>query len=375
MNIAVAKEIKNNEYRVAMTAEGVARLTGLGHHVSVEQNAGAGSGISDSDYLNAGAHIAFDRAELFQRADLIVKVKEPQPEELPLLKAGQTLFTYLHLAALPDLTRQLLDKGITAIGYETVTAPHGTLPLLHPMSLIAGRLAVQTGASLLEKNHGGQGILLSGAPGAGRGRVVILGAGTVGENAVEIAVGMGAEVVVLNRSARRLEQLEQRYASRITTHILSEKTLHEQTRQADLLIGAVLVPGAKAPQLVSRDMVAAMKPGSVIVDVAIDQGGCVETIRPTSHDNPTYIAHDVIHYAVTNIPGAVARTSTLALTGRTLAFIEQLAAHGTEQACRRNPHLANGVNVHDGILYNRQVAEAHSLKSAPLASWLATPHS
>ncbi len=375
MHIAVAKEIKNNEYRVAMTAQGVARLTGLGHHVSIEQNAGTGSGISDSDYLNAGAHIAFDRAELFQRADLIVKVKEPQAEELPLLRAGQTLFTYLHLAALPDLTRQLLDIGITAIGYETVTAPHGNLPLLHPMSLIAGRMAVQTGASLLEKNHGGQGILLGGAPGAGRGRVVILGAGTVGENAVEIAVGMGAEVVVMNRSARRLEQLEQRYANRITTHVLSDAVLHEQTRQADLLIGAVLVPGAKAPQLVSREMVAAMKPGSVIVDVAIDQGGCVETIRPTSHANPTYIEHDVIHYAVTNIPGAVARTSTLALTSRTLPFIEQLANHGTEEACRRNPHLANGVNVHDGILYNRQIGEAHSLNSATLETWLTTPHS
>nr|WP_320050236.1 alanine dehydrogenase [uncultured Desulfuromonas sp.] len=372
MNIAVAKEIKNHEYRVAMTAEGAARLVRLGHQVSVENNAGIGSGISNTDYLNAGARIAFDRHELFDQADLIVKVKEPQPEELPLFKKGQTLFTYLHLAALAELTQQLLDIGITAIGYETVTAAHGVLPLLHPMSLIAGRMAVQTGASLLEKAHGGRGILLSGAPGAGRGRVVILGAGTVGENAVDIAVGMGAEVVILNRTARRLENLEQRYGNRITTYILSDEVLAKQTRQADLLVGAILVPGAKAPQLVSRAMVANMKPGSVIVDVAIDQGGCVETIRPTSHDQPTYIEHDVIHYAVTNIPGAVARTSTLALTSRTLPYIEQLATLGTQEACRHNNHLANGVNVHEGMLYNRQVAEAHGLTFAPLDAWLGT---
>ena len=375
MNIAVAKEIKNHEYRVAMTAEGAARLVRLGHQVSVENNAGIGSGISNTDYLNAGARIAFDRRELFGQADLIVKVKEPQPEELPLFKRGQTLFTYLHLAALPELTQQLLDIGITAIGYETVTDAHGTLPLLHPMSLIAGRMAVQTGASLLEKAHGGRGILLSGAPGAGRGRVVILGAGTVGENAVDIAVGMGAEVAILNRSARRLENLEQRYGNRITTYILSDEILAEQTRQADLLVGAILVPGAKAPQLVSRAMVAGMKSGSVIVDVAIDQGGCVETIRPTSHDQPTYLEHDVIHYAVTNIPGAVARTSTLALTSRTLPYIEQLAALGTQEACRHNSHLANGVNVHDGMLYNRQIAEAHGLPCAPLDAWLGTNNS
>lgn len=373
MNIAVPKEIKNNEYRVAMTTHGVSRLTKQGHHVSVEHDAGLGSGISDTDYLNAGAHIEFDRQALFGRADLIVKVKEPQPEELPLFKKGQTLFTYLHLAALPELTRQLQEVGITAIGYETVTAAHGTLPLLHPMSLIAGRMAVQTGASLLEKAHGGRGILLGGAPGAGRGRVLILGAGTVGENAVEIAVGMGAQVVVVNRSARRLENLEQRYGSRITTYVYSDEVLHEQICDADLLIGAVLVPGAKAPQLVSREMVSTMKPGSVIVDVAIDQGGCVETIHPTSHANPIYMDQGVIHYAVTNIPGAVARTSTLALTGRTLPFIEQLANAGTEEACRHNRHLANGVNVHEGILYNRQVAEAHGLTASSLETWLNQP--
>jgi alanine dehydrogenase len=364
MKIAVAKEIKNHEYRVAMTAEGVAHLTRRSHEVCVEQDAGIGSGISNSDYQAAGARIESDTRQLFTWADMIVKVKEPQPSEVPLLKAGQILFTYLHLAALPKLTRQLMETGVSALGYETVTAAHGALPLLHPMSLIAGRMAVQTGASLLEKARGGRGILLAGAPGAGRGRVLVLGAGTVGENAVEIAVGMGAEVVVINRSARRLEALEQRFGNLVTSYVYSEETLRQQIRQADLFIGAVLVPGAKAPQLVSREMVTTMKPGSVIVDVAIDQGGCVETIRPTSHAEPTYIEHDVIHYAVTNIPGAVARTSTLALTSRTLPYIEQLATLGLHTACKNNPHLANGLNVHNAKLYNQQVADAHGLKTS-----------
>lgn len=361
MKIAVAKEIKIHEYRVAMTPHGVASLVARGHQVTIEHGAGCGSGLDDDAYRAAGAAIEPDSERLFAEAELIVKVKEPQPQEVERLHPGQILFTYLHLAAMKQLTLDLLDSGVSAIGYETVSDPHGQLPLLHPMSLIAGRMAVQVGAGLLEKSHGGRGVLLSGAPGTERGTVVILGAGTVGENAVQIAVGMGAKVVVFNRSAPRLEQLEQRFGNRITTLLATPQTIAEQVAKADLLIGAVLVAGGKAPLLVTSDMVKQMAPGSVIVDVSIDQGGCVETIRPTSHADPSYVCHGVTHYAVTNIPGAVARTSTLALTSRTLPFVHQLADQGLIAACHDNNHLAAGLNTHQGVLCNAEVAKAHHL--------------
>lgn len=361
MKIAVAKEIKNHEYRVAMTPEGVASLTQAGHQVTIEHNAGAGSGISDDAYLAAGAQIEPNTQRLFSEAELIVKVKEPQNEEIELLHSGQLLFTYLHLAALPILTQQLIDKGVSALGYETVARPRGGLPLLHPMSLIAGRMASQIGATLLQKEHGGRGVLLSGAPGVERGNVVILGAGTVGENALDIAVGMGANVTIFNRSPHRLEQLEKKYGNRINTRLATDNQIEAAVLTADLVIGAVLVTGAKAPRLISAALVSRMKAGSVIVDVSIDQGGCVETIRPTSHDNPSYLHAGVVHYAVTNIPGAVARTSTLALTSRTLPYIMKLANLGLKKGCETDLALLHGLNVHNGQLCNKAVGAAHNI--------------
>ncbi|MCD6526531.1 MAG: alanine dehydrogenase [Desulfuromonas sp.] len=363
MKIAVAKEIKSHEYRVAITPQGVAALTALGHQVTVEHNAGVGSGITNDAYMAAGACIEQDNQRLFGDAELIVKVKEPQPQEVELLQPGQLLFTYLHLAALPELTRQLMNKKVSALGYETVTRPHGGLPLLHPMSLIAGRMAPQIGANLLQKEHGGRGVLLSGAPGVERGNVVILGAGTVGENALNITVGMGADVMIFDRSPHRLEKLDQQYGNRIQTLLAASDQVAAAVRQADLVIGAVLIAGAKAPQLVSAELVDEMKPGSVIVDVSIDQGGCVETIHPTSHDNPSYIHAGVVHYAVTNIPGAVARTSTLALTSRTLPYVIKLANLGLKKACETDVALLQGLNVHQGMLCNKAVATAHQMEA------------
>lgn len=361
MKIAVAKEIKNHEYRVAMTPLGVAALVKEGHEVAVEHHAGIGTGMSDNDYIAAGARIETNTARLFAEAELIVKVKEPQPTEIELLQAGQILFTYLHLAALPKLTRQLLDRKISAIGYETVEDDDGGLPLLQPMSLIAGRMATQIGANLLQKEHGGRGVLLSGAPGVERGKVVILGAGTVGENALKIAVGMGADVTIFNRSPHKLEELDRRYGNRIQTLLATPELISVAVRDTDLLIGAVLVAGAKAPQLVTAAQVEQMKAGSVIVDVSIDQGGCIETIQATSHDAPSYLHAGVIHYAVTNIPAAVARTSTLALTSRTLPYIIQLANHGLQQSLNDDAGFLQGLNVHQGVLCQPAVAAAHNI--------------
>ena len=372
MNISVPREIKIHEYRVALTPAGAAELCAAGHQVTIEHNAGLGSGFDDDAYRAAGASIESDKKRLFAAADLIVKIKEPLQEELGLFRPGQILFTYLHLAAMEGLTRQLLQSRISAIGYETVTDSRNQLPLLHPMSLIAGRVAIQVGANLLQKSNGGRGVLLAGAPGAGRGRVLVLGAGTVGEHAVEIGIGMGAEVVVLNRSTPRLEYLENRFGHRISTLIATPHNIAEQIRTADLVVGAVLVAGAKAPQLISRDMLATMQPGSVIVDVSIDQGGCVEGVRATSHAEPCYVEQGVVLYAVTNIPGAVARSSTLALTSRTLPFFRQLAELGLVEACRRNSHLAHGLNVHNGQLCQPEVGKAHGIASVSVAEALSS---
>lgn len=363
MKIAVAKEIKNHEYRVAMTPLGVAELVKEGHEVAVERHAGIGIGMSDDDYIAAGARIETDTYQLFADAELIVKVKEPQPTEIGMLQAGQILFTYLHLAALPELTQQLLDRKISAIGYETVEDRHKRLPLLQPMSLIAGRMATQIGANLLQKEHGGRGVLLSGAPGVERGKVVILGAGIVGENALKIAVGMGADVTIFNRSPHKLEELDRRYGNRIQTLLATPELISAAVRDADLLIGAVLVTGAKAPQLVSAAQVKQMKAGSVIVDVSIDQGGCIETIKATSHDTPSYLHTGVIHYAVTNIPAAVARTSTLALTSRTLPYIIQLANRGLQQSLNDDAGFLQGLNIHKGVLCHSAVATAHNMSA------------
>lgn len=363
MKIAVAKEIKNHEYRVAMTPIEVAALTKEGHEVVVEKKAGGGIGIGDEEYIAAGARIEDDTEQLFAQAELIVKVKEPQPSEIELLQPNQLLFTYLHLAASAELTQQLVNRKISAIAYETVQNYDGSLPLLQPMSLIAGRMATQIGANLLQKEHGGRGVLLAGAPGAERGNVVILGAGTVGENALKIAVGMGANVTIFNRSPQRLDTLDRQYSNRIQTLLATPELISSALRDADLLIGAVLVKGAKAPQLVSASQVESMKPGSVIVDVSIDQGGCIETIHATSHEKPSYLHTGIVHYAVTNIPAAVARTSTLALTSRTLPYIVELANNGLKNSLRDNASLRSGLNIHQGLVCQEAVATAHNIPS------------
>jgi alanine dehydrogenase len=356
--IGIPKEIKNHEYRVGMTPAGVGVLTGDGHELLVESGAGLGSGFTDEEYRQAGGRLV-EVEELFARAQTLVKVKEPLPQEVERLRPEQTLFTYLHLAAVPALAQALLEREITAIAYETVQLADGSLPLLQPMSLIAGRMAVQVGASYLQKEHGGRGVLLSGAPGVQPGKVVVLGGGTVGANAVRIAVGMGAEVTVFDIDAARLAALDAHYVGRVRTLTAHPAHIEEQVRQADLCIGAVLVAGDRAPQLVNRQTVAAMAAGSVIVDVAVDQGGCVETIRPTTHEQPVYSVDGVLHYGVTNMPGAVSRTSTFALTDRTLPYLRRLASRGWQEALRADPALAAGLNTAGGRM--RHAAVAHAL--------------
>jgi len=349
MIIGVPKEIKNNENRVAMTPAGVHTLKNKGHRVLVQKDAGLGSGFSDEEYGKVGAEIIQTAEEVFQASDMIVKVKEPQPEEVGLLKEDQVLFTYLHLAAAPELARDLLDKRITGIAYETVQLDDGSLPLLTPMSEVAGRMSVLVGAEFLSKAKGGSGILLSGVPGVRPAKVTILGAGTVGMNATKIAVGLGADVTVLNKSASKLIHLDELYGSRIKTVILNEFSLAEEIKDTDLLISGILIPGAKAPKLVKEYMVKSMKEGSVIVDVAIDQGGVVETIdHATTHDDPIYVKHGVIHYSVANMPGAYARTATYALTNATLPYIVKLADKGLEKALDFDNSLRKGVNLIDG---------------------------
>jgi len=365
MIIGIPKEIKTREYRVGMTPAGVRTLVEDGHRVAVEVGAGLGSGIDDAAFVAAGAEMADSAAAVYARAELIVKVKEPLPGEYPLLQAGQILFTYLHLAPAPELTRALLQRRVTGIAYETVQLADGSLPLLHPMSEVAGRMSVQVGAHYLQKENGGKGVLLAGAPGVRPGRVVILGAGTVGSNAVRIAVGMGADVTVLDIDPGRLAFLDDHYGNRIHTVMSNSQNIEDEVRGADLLIGAVLVAGARAPLLVPRETVAVMTPGSVIVDVAVDQGGCVATTRPTTHDAPVYTVDGVIHYGVANMPGAVSRTSTFALTNSTLPYVRKIAGLGLEKATTTDEALRRGVNTHAGRLTSEPVAKALGIPCEP----------
>lgn len=360
MRVGVPKEIKDHEDRVGLVPSSVAELVHHGHEVVVERGAGAGAGLGDDQYVAAGARIVDKAEEVFTQSEMIVKVKEPLAAERKRLRRGQVLFTYLHLA--PDLaqTEDLLKSGVTAIAYETVTSPTGTLPLLTPMSEVAGRLAPQVGAHYLERAAGGRGVLLGGVPGVPPAEVVVLGGGVSGTHAATIALGMGATVFVVDRSADVLRRLAAQFPG-LRTIFSTRDALGTILRRADLLVGAVLVPGAAAPKLVSREMVASMKPNSVIVDIAIDQGGCVETSRPTSHSNPTYVEEGVIHYCVTNMPGAVARTSTFALNNATLPFALALADKGWRKAIAEDPHLRNGLNVHEGKVTCRPVAEALGL--------------
>jgi len=365
MIVGIPAEIKNNENRVSMTPAGVASLTMHGHKVAVQHNAGAGSGFSDAEYIESGAHILDTAEEVFGSSDMIVKVKEPQASEYKMLREGQLLFTYLHLASSRELTEAMLNCGVTGIAYETVQTDDGALPLLKPMSLIAGRLSVQLGADLLLKYKGGKGILLGGAPGVEPGKVVIIGAGTVGAGAAVIAVGLGAKVTVLDINPEKLDFLDHIYGGRVNTIYSNPYEIAMQVQRADLLIGAVLVPGAKAPKIVTEEMVASMKEGSVIVDVAIDQGGSIETIdRVTTHENPCYVKHGVVHYSVANMPGAVPRTSTKALMGATLPYIVQLADKGIGALENSRP-LMKGLNVHKGLLTNQPVAESLGMKYTP----------
>ena len=366
MVIGVPKEIKNHEYRVSVTPDGVRALRQTGHDVWVEPSAGVGSGYSDEDYRSAGAALAESKEQLFQQASLIVKVKEPLLSECQFFRPGQTLFTYLHLASLPDLTKALLDTRITAIAYETIETKDGALPMLKPMSEIAGRMSVQIGARYLEKTQGGRGLLLAGVPGVEPGKVVVLGAGVVGSAATRIAVGMGAQVTVINLDLERLRTLDELYRGRIVTRASTRAAIDESVMAADLVIGAVLVPGARAPKLVSRELVARMKPGSVVVDVAVDQGGCFETTKPTTHSDPVYVVDEVLHYCVANMPGIVPRTSTVALTNATLPYLLRLASQGVEEAVRSDAGLAKGVNLSGGKITCRGVADAHGLRFDPL---------
>jgi len=358
MIIGVPREIKNNENRVALTPAGVQILTENGHQVLVQKDAGVGSGFTNEEYANHGAQIVETAKEAWA-SDLVIKVKEPVPEEYGFLREGLILFTYLHLAADQRLTEELVKNKVISIGYETIQLPDGSLPLLQPMSEVAGRMAVQIGAHLLEKSQGGKGVLLGGVPGVQAGRVTIIGAGIVGTNAAKIALGMGAHVTVIDINPNRLRYLEEIFQGRLQTLMSNKYNIARAVKETDLLIGAVLIPGAKAPRLVTEEMVKEMEPGSVIVDVAVDQGGSIETIdRVTTHSDPVYIKHGVLHYAVANIPGAVARTSTLALTNVTLPYALTIANKGPIQAAKDNPALAKGINTMDGKVTYPAVAQA-----------------
>ncbi len=357
MRIAVPKEIKNHEYRVGLTPASVRELVNHGHEVWVQAGAGAAIGLSDEQYLAAGAQMAADADEAFARGEMIVKVKEPQPDEIARLREGQILYTYLHLAPDPEQTAGLIKSGAVCIAYETVTGPGGGLPLLAPMSEVAGRMAVQAGATHLEKSHGGMGILLGGVPGVAPAHVVILGGGVVGTHALQMAVGMGARVTVIDKSVDRLRQLDLVFGNRISTLYSDAHSVEEAVLAADLVIGGVLIPGAAAPKLVTRAMVSRMKPGAVVVDVAIDQGGCFETSHATTHDAPTYVVDGVVHYCVANMPGAVARTSTFALNNATIGHGLALADLGWRAALQANPHLRAGLNVALGQVTCEPVAQ------------------
>jgi alanine dehydrogenase len=361
MLIGVPKEIKVHEYRVGMTPSSVREAIVHGHAVIVETRAGAGIGASDDDYRNAGAQVADAAAEVFARGELIVKVKEPQPAERKMLRANQVLFTYLHLAADRAQAQDLLASGAVCVAYETVTSPAGGLPLLAPMSEVAGRLAIQAGAHCLEKSTGGMGMLLGGVPGVAPARIVILGAGVVGTNAAQMAVGTGAQVVVIDKSIDALRRIDALFNGRALTVYSNRDNIEREVRRADLVISGVLIPGDAAPKLITKAMLAKMKPGSVIVDVAIDQGGSTETSRPTTHADPTYVVDGIVHYMVANMPGAVPRTSTYALNNATLPFTLALADKGWRDAVRNDPHLKHGLNIVDGRITHQAVAHALGL--------------
>lgn len=358
MKIGIPREIKDKEYRVAITPSGVQALTSRGHEVIIEKNAGVDSTFSNEDYEEVGAKILDTAQEIFAQADMILKVKEPQQSECEMLREGQVIFTYLHLAASRELTEGLMKSKCTAIAYETIQGPNGTLPLLTPMSEIAGRMSVQIGAQYLEKRNGGRGVLLGGVSGVPSANVVIIGGGVTGTQAAKVALGMGAFVTILDRNIDRLRYLDDILEGRFETVASDIGSISRSVAYADLLIGSVLIPGAKTPTLVTEDMVKTMREGSVIVDISVDQGGCVETIHPTSHSEPTYVKHGVIHYGVTNMPGAVPRTSTYALTNATLPYVLELAEKGYERALKENPLLADGLNVDKGKIIYSVVAEA-----------------
>ena len=358
MLIGVPKEIKNHEYRVGLTPENVSEIVAMGHKVLVEANAGGGIQASDADYEKAGAAISHSAKEIFEAADMIIKVKEPQESERKMLREGQILFTYLHLAPDAPQTKDLVDSGAICIAYETITDDKGGLPLLKPMSQVAGRLSIQAGATALQKATGGAGVLLGGVPGVAPAKVTVIGGGVVGENAIQMAMGLGADVVVLDRSLDVLERLSNNYGSKLTTIYSTQAALEEHVTSSDVVVGAVLVAGAAAPKLVTKDMLARMKKGSVIVDVAIDQGGCFETSLATTHSDPTYAIDGVVHYCVANMPGAVPKTSTYALNNATLPFIKQIISKGYKRALLENQHLMNGLNVIDGKITCQSVADA-----------------
>lgn len=368
MHVGIPKEVKDSEYRVAATPEGVRELTRAGHRVLVEASAGRGSAISDEQFAAAGAEVLPDAEAVFAAAEMIVKVKEPQPQEYERFRPGQVLFTYLHLAADEGLTRFLAEREVVSVAYETVQTPDGRLPLLAPMSEIAGRMAPQEGAAALERPRGGRGVLMGGSSGVAPARVVVLGAGMAGANAAQIAAGMEADVTVVDRNVGRLREIDRIWHGRIQTVMSSALAVERLVLEADMVIGAVLVPGAKAPHLVSAETVSAMQPGAVLVDISIDQGGCFETSHVTTHSDPTYVVDGVVPYCVGNMPGAVPRTSTYALTNVTLQYVSAIADQGLDDAIRADPALALGVNVHSGLVTNDGVAAAHGLDTTPVWS-------
>ena len=370
MRVGVPRELKDNEYRIAITPAGVRELVVGGHEVLIESEAGLGSSIPDADFERAGAKMVPDADTVFAEADMVLKVKEPIPEEFHRLREGLILFTYLHLAASEPVTRALLDAGTAGVAYETVELPDRSLPLLAPMSEVAGRMAPQAGAKLLEREHGGRGVLLGGVSGVRPGRVVVIGAGMSGMNAAWIAQGMEAEVVILDKNINKLRDVDRIHQGKILTLASNRLAVEEVVVEADLVIGAVLVPGAIAPKVVTEDVVRQMKPGSVVVDISIDQGGCFETSRMTTHSDPTYVVHDVVHYCVGNMPGAVPHTSTYALTNATMPYVVALADHGLKDAVERDPALAKGVNTLKGEVVYEPVAEAHGLSYTPLDALL-----
>ncbi|MEB3416102.1 alanine dehydrogenase [Alteriqipengyuania sp. WL0013] len=371
MRIGCPKEIKNHEYRVGLTPESARELASRGNEVWIESGAGLGIGATDAEYRDAGASIVDGPDPIFAECEMVVKVKEPQAVERAKLREGQILYTYLHLAPDPEQTKDLVESGVTAIAYETVTGPRGRLPLLTPMSQVAGRMSIQAGASALEKAHGGRGVLIGGVPGVLPAKVVVIGGGVVGFNAAQMAVGLGGDVEILDRDPEVLEKVGTFFEARASTRFSNKTNLEDAIRQADLVIGAVLIPGAAAPKLVTREMLGLMKPGAVLVDVAIDQGGCFETSKPTTHADPTYVVDDIVHYCVANMPGAVARTSTYALNNVTLPHAMRIARDGWKAALLADPHLAAGLNVHKGEVTYEAVASELGYDYRPVEDILA----